>query len=231
MATQRINFATINTTSMESLSKFNKAHFALKDLREKYKANTTTVETEISMIKDERKKAMENGMSTDEAISKFSIESKLEQLATLKVEYENACRPHKDAQKEAMKWVDSNLYYGYILAQKGSLNAKGEISIKKGKSTETITLEKSYTDMIKDFLVAIGCSKTENENALNKFATTMSIRTSGMIKCNNGDDYVKVKSTSQYNSLFILNFLQFLVIERGLLVESEDHTLSMKVFE
>lgn len=231
MATKRINFATINATTIETFSKFNVAYWALRALRETYKAESAKIEDEKSKILENRKSDLDAGLPLNEVLVKWSTVEVERKQNILDAQYEKDCEPHKKAQNDAMALVNSNLYYGYVLAQKnGSLNSKGTITVKKGKSTEEIDLEKSYSAMIEEFLVGIGCSKTDDAKALSKFVNAMAVRTSGMVQCNKGENYVKVKSANQYNRLFMLNFLQYLVVERGILVESEDRTLTLKQF-
>lgn len=232
MSTKRINFATINPATIETFSKFNVAYWALRALRDTYKAESSKIEEEKAKILENRKSDLDAGLPLNEVIVKWSTVEVERKQNALDVKYEKDCAPHKESQSECMKLVNSDLYYGYVLAQKnGSLNSKGSITIKKGKSTEEHELEKSYSAMIEDFLVGIGCSKTDDAKALSKFVQTMAVRTSGMVQCNKGENYVKVKSASQYNKLFMLNFLQYLVVERSVLVEDEQHNLTMKVYE
>lgn len=231
MATTRINFATINETALESFSAFNVAYWELRKLRDNYKVESAKIEDEKAKILENRKTDLDAGLPLSEVLVKWSTVEVERKQNILDSQYEKDCEPHKNSQSKAMELISADLYYGYVLAQKnGSLNSKGTITIKKGKSTEELELEKAYSAMIKDFLVEIGCSKVDDEKALNKFVNTMAVRTSGMVQCNKGDNYVKVKSASQYNRLFMLNFLQYLVVERGLLIEDEQHNLTMKVF-
>ena len=231
MATQRINFATINKDSLKALSDFNLAFHKLRELREVYKAESAKIAEKRASIIEQRDNALAEGRDRDTVLAQFSTLEVDNQQRALDTKYENDCKPFKDMKKSAMELVDVNLYYGYLLAQKnGSLDSKGSITIKKGKNSNRITIDKGYKTIISEFLDTIGCTKTDCETAVSKFVQTMAVRTSGMIKCNKGADYVKVKSASQYNELFMANFLQFLVVERGLLVENDDFSLEMKQF-
>lgn len=232
MATKRINFATLNNEAIDTFSKFNKAYWALRALKDAYKSECAKIEASRNKILENRKNDLDAGIPEDEVIRKWSMVEVDKAQNALDYKFGKDCEPHNESIKEAMKLVDSDLYFGYILAQnKGSLDSKGSITIKKAKSTEEHELDKSYKSMIGDFLVKIGCSKTDDEKALSKFVNIMAVRTSGLVQCNKGENYVKVKSATQYNRLFMLNFLQYLVVERGLLVEDSEHNLTMKVFE
>jgi len=231
MATKRINFATINEESLKAFSDFNLAFHKLRELREVYKIESGKIAEKKTSILKARDEELAEGRPLADVLVKWSTVEVDNAQRALDNKYENDCKPYKDMKKSAMELVDVNLYYGYVLAQnKGSLDSKGAITLKKGKNTETITVEKGYKTIIGEFLGNIGCTKTDDDKALSKFVQTMAVRTSGMIKCNKGDDYVKVKSASQYNELFMANFLQFLVVERGLLVQNDDFSLSMAQF-
>lgn len=231
MATNRINFATLNSDSLKAFSDFNLAFHKLRELRDVYKAESAKIAERRASIIEQRDNALAEGRDRDTVLAQFStLEVDNEQRA-LDAKYEDDCKPYKELKKSAMALVDVNLYYGYLLAQKnGSLDSKGSITLKKGKNTQKVEVDKGYKTIIADFLVTIGCTKTDDDKAMTKFVQTMAVRTSGMIKCNKGDDYVKVKSNTQYNELFMANFLQFLVVDRGLLVQNEDFSLSVKQF-
>ena len=59
----------------------------------------------------------------------------------------------------------------------------------------------------------------------------MSVRVSGNRIISKGEEYVGEKSASQFNKLFMYNFLQYVIIEKGVVVINEDNTLSMRVYE
>lgn len=231
MATQRINFATINSDALKALSDFNLAFHKLRELREVYKVEAAKIAEKKANILKARDEELAEGRPLADVLVKWSTVEVDNAQRALDNKYEDDCKPYKDMKKSAMELIDVNLYYGYVLAQnKGSLDSKGNITLKKGKNTETVTIDKGYKTIISEFLENIGCTKTDNDKALSKFVQTMAVRTSGMIKCNKGTDYVKVKSATQYNELFMANFLQFLVVERGLLTENEDFSLTITQF-
>ena len=231
MSNKRINFATINADALKAFSDFNVAFHKLRELREVYKAESAKIAEKRAEIIKSRDEELAEGKSLDDVLVKYSTVEVDREQNRLDLKYEQDCKPYKDMKKSAMELVDVNLYYGYVLAQnKGSLDCKGAITLKKGKGTETVEIDKGYKTIICEFLEKIGCTKTDDDKALSKFVQTMAVRTSGMIKCNKGENYVKVKSATQYNELFMANFLQFLVVDRGLLVENEDNTLTVKEF-
>ena len=229
---KKINFGTINDAAMELLSKYHVAYLNLKGLHSWYKAEKDKLEEEESGILEKRKAAIAGGMSTDEAIANNSIEDVQRRLRALKVQFDAECEPHKKAQKEGLALIDDNLYLSYMLCMnKGALGARGKLTLKKGKKSVEYTLEKSYKGIIADFLEKIGCKGQDNDTALNKFAQIMSARTSGMMDCTKGDDYIKVRSTIQYKKLFMHAFFQYVIREKGVVTVNDDGTLSMTVYD
>lgn len=229
---KKIILGTINNESLEKLSGYHKAHLELKGLREIYKKDLGKLQEEEAKILEDRQHDIDAGIPTDTAISKHSTEKVHEKMRKLESKYKKDCEPWNESKKQALKLLDSNLYYAYVLAMtKGDLSAKGSVDIKKGKSTETYKLEKGYKSIIEDFLTEIGCKGQDNDTALSKFAQIMSVRTAGMRKNNKGEDYVTVKSASQFNELFMLSFLQYVIREKGVVTVNEDGTLSMTVYE
>ena len=229
---KKINFGTINSASIKTLSDFHVAHVELRKLNDEKKSALEKVEEKIAKIKEERQKAVDGGMSADDAIIAHSFEEAFTERNTIIAKYDEESKPHKDAQKKALEMLPNNLYYAYVLAmRKGDLSAKGVLTIKKKKESIEYKLEKSLKGYVRDFAEEIGCSNTENETAMEKFAQTMSVRVSGNRILSKGDEFVGEKSASQFNKLFMYNFLQYVIIEKGVVVVNDDNTLSMKVYE
>ena len=228
MATQNVNLKCINPEIIDMFSKFNVAFMTLRALREKYKADMSVLQAEKDKIIENRENDINAGIPLDTVLVKWSTVDIDRKIAALDNKYEQDCAPHKAAKKAAMDLLDVNLYYGYLLAQqKGSLASKGAITVKKGKGTQTIELDKSYVDMIKTFLADIGAGHADNDKAVSKFANVLAVRTSGMIKANKGTDYVKTKSAIQYNELLLCNMLQYMVVDKAILKQAEDHSLTL----
>ena len=229
---KKINFGTINAESMNKLSAYHVAYLELKSLRECYKKDMSKLEEEEAKILENRKLDLDAGLLTDEVISKWSTEEVRSKMRKLEAEYKKNCEPHNKAKKEAMSLLNDTLYHSYVLSmQKGDLSAKGKLVIQKKKSSEEYDLQKSFKGIICDFLDTIGCRNQDNATALDKFAQTMSIRTSGMVRNNKGEDYIKVKSASQFKEIFMLAFLQYTIVEKGVITVNDDGTLSMTVYE
>lgn len=227
MATTNINFRTMSAKTVNMFSQFNVALRSLQALREKYKADCAKIEQDRNKIIEDRNNAIDNGLNADDAYRKYSLVEVEKAQNRLDLQYEKDCEPHKKAKKAAMDMLDDNLYLGYLLAQaNGSLASKGKVKVKKGKNFETHELDKSYVDMIKAFLVDMGAGHADDAKAVRKVANIIAVRTSGMIKVNKGTDYIKVKSATQYKELALCVLLQYLVIDKSVLVQADDFSLS-----
>lgn len=226
-----VNLATINEVSMEKLSAYHVATLELRSLAETFKADRKKVQEEIDALKENRKKALETGESIDTVAVKFDLLPLENKLRALENKYKEDCKPHKTTQKNCLELINNNCYYAYVLAsKKGDLNAKGSLTIKKGKKSETIKLEKSLKGYVKDFLCEIGAGNTDNDSAIDKFAQYISVNVSGMQVANKGDDYAKEKREAQFGKLFFAVFFQYAIIEKKVLEVNEDGTLKMRDF-
>ena len=229
---KKINLGTINENAMIHFSSYHYAYQTLKALRTEYRANLDLLEKEEEKLLENRKKDIEAGLPEEETVRKWSTEEVHKKMRALKFQFDKDCEPLNEQKKYALSILDERLYYSYALCmQKGSLSATGTYTIKRKKSTEEYKIEKSYKAIIRDFLNEIGCKGQDNDTALEKFAQVMSIRTSGMIKCSKGEDYVKVKSANQFKELFMLAFLQYVIVEKGVVTINEDQSLSMTVYD
>ena len=228
---KKVNFGTINVETLETLSKWNVAKSELSKLKAKFDVDVKPLNEEINKIKENRKIDMDAGIPIDDVLRKWPTESVNAKIAALEAQYKKDCEPHKEAQKAACAMIDDVMYYAYVLSmKKGDCGATGKIMVKKGKKEEEWTLEKSFKGHISDYLEKIGCY-TDNATALSKFADIMKTRTSGTVKSNKDGEYVKAKSASQFKDLFIRNFLQYVVVDKGVVTVNEDNTLSMTVYE
>lgn len=229
---KKINFGTINTEALNKLSAYHMAYTELKALRTQFKSDMDELKKKETTILKNRQNDIDAGIPTDEVIRKYSLEEVHAKMRALETQYNKDCKPFKKSKKEAMSLLDDNLYYSYVLSmQRGKLDAKGILTIQKKKSSEEYKLDKSFKGIVCDFLDTIGCRNQDNATALDKFAQVMTIRTSGMIRCNKGDDYVKVKSASQFKEIFMLAFLQFTILEKGVITVNSDNSLSMTKYE
>lgn len=229
-----VNLGTINNESMEVLSKFHVARAEILRLKEEKKADIEKIESEIAELKAKRTEAIEAGEETESVVAKYDILPLHSKIASIENKFKEDCKPHQQAKKDAMSLIPTGIYHAYLLVMStGNPASKGTVGVKRNKAgevKESVKVEKSLANLIKDFAQTIGLGNSENEYAIEKFATIMATRTNGMMKSNKGSDYIKVKSESQYKELFILSFLQYAIIEKKVVIVNEDNTLSMRDF-
>lgn len=229
---KKINFGTIKEESIEMLSQFHCAIFELRSWSDWRKAELEKVDEEIAATLEKRKKAIAEGMTENEAISAYSVDSLYKEKTRIEKEYDTETKKHKTAMKEAQKMVDDNIYHAYVLCwRKGDLNAKGVYTVKKGKKTVDVSVDKSFKEYVKEFCTEIGCANTENETAMDKFADVMRVRCSGGRIMSKGENYVAERSESQFKKFFMYNFLQYTIVDKGVITVNDDNTLSMTVYE
>lgn len=225
---KKINFGTINEKAMDSLSTYHKSYQTLRELRSEYKKDMDAFSIEESKILENRKNDLEAGLPTDEVIRKWSLEEVQTKIRARKVKLDKECEPFNKSKREALNLIDNELYNAYIVSmKKGSFSATGTTIV----GNKIYNSSKSFTEMISNFLNDIGALGQDNATALNKFVQIMAVRTSGMIKCSKGDDYIKVKSSSQFKELFMLAFLQYTILEKGVITINDDYSLSMTKYE
>lgn len=230
----KINLGTINEESIAKLSAYHVARAELIRLREEKRTAIEKIEAEIETLKQARKEALEKGENADTVIAKYDILPLNMKINAINEQFKEDCKPHNLAKKSALDLVPDNIYHAYLLTMAtGNPSSKGTVVTKRGKDgqvKETVQVEKTMANLIKDFANTIGLGNTDNESAISKFATIMSTWTNGLIKCNKGDNFLKVKSESQYKEIFMLAFLQYSIIEKNVIIVNEDNTLSMRVF-
>lgn len=225
---KKVNFGTINAEALSMFSDWNVANFKLRSLKADFDAKVAPIDKRIEEIKANRAKAIEEGMTTDEAISKYSINEAQTERLKAESEYQEACKPYKTAMREAQKFVPDTIYYAYAIAlKKGDNSATGELKLSDNK---TIIVTDSFKKSVNAFLSEIGCY-TDSDIALNKFATIMINGTNGFIKSNKGTSYVRLKNMNTYKDLFIRVFLEHVVNTIGVVTRNDDNTLSMTVYE
>ena len=231
---KKINFGTISEYSLGKLSDYNKAIVELKKLRTEYNKKKEVLQTEKNTILKNRKNAMaEKKLTTDEIIQLYSIEDVDKRLREAEEDFSSSCKPYNEAKKKATSLVGDDIYHAYMLAREkdGNTSATGELSIKKKNSTEIFKVEKSFKDIIIEFLDTIGCRNQDNQTALDKFVQAIIFRTSGDANCNRGTALTKVKTSGQFKDIFMRVFIDYVTLEKGVITVNEDNTLSMTVYE
>ena len=228
---KKVNLSTVNSDFIESLSNYNVALSAIKnDMEVKNKAIEKADEEENN-VKESRKKAMEEGKSADEAAAMYSMEPVITARNKAEEDYKKAVAPHKKAQREAYASVADSVYYAYLLTiDKMSMDAKGQLEIKKGKKTEIHKVERNFKGEVRAFLESINVTSIDNDTALNKAADALRTLTSGAVKSNKPGEFLKAKGMNTFKDLFLRAFMHY-GIKRNVLVINEDNTVKMRTFD
>lgn len=228
---KKVNLSTVNADFIESLSNYNVALSAIKDAMEVKNKAIKKAYDEESKIKESRKKAMEDGKSADEAAAMYSMEPVITVRNKAEEDYKKAVAPHKKSQREAYASVADSVYYAYLLTiDKMSMDAKGQLEIKKGKKTEIHKVERNFKGEVRAFLESINVSGIDNDTALNKAADALRTLTSGAVKSNKPGEFLKAKGMNTFKDLFLRAFMHY-GVKRNVLVINEDNTVKMRTFD
>ena len=228
---KKVNLSTVNADFIDSLSNYNVALSAIKDAMEVKNKAIKKADDEESKIKESRKKAMEDGKSADEAAAMYSMEPVITVRNKVEEDYKKAVAPHKKSQREAYASVADSVYYAYLLTiDKMSMDAKGQLEIKKGKKTEIHKVERNFKGEVRAFLESINVSGIDNDTALNKAADALRTLTSGAVKSNKPGEFLKAKGMNTFKDLFLRAFMHY-GVKRNVLVINEDNTVKMRTFD
>ena len=121
--------------------------------------------------------------------------------------------------------------------EKVNVSATGELTLNKGKKTETtIKIEKTFKQSVLSFLETIGAKNSDNEKAVDKFASYMLMNVSGASdKVSNRDkkegNYVSLRTEDKFKGLFFDALFQYLIVKLGVLEVQSDGSLDFKVYE
>ena len=228
----KINLATINATTLGMFSDYHKALAELEKLSNDFRDGKKALEKERTEILAKRQEDMEKGATLEEVAVKYDLMPVDNKRRALENAYKDNCKPHKDAMKKALEVLPNAMYFSYLLASKKSnTNAKGSITLTKGKKTEEVKVEVGFKDFVRDFLVEIGASNTDNDNAIAKFVDYLVINTSGMRSVTIEKGYADDKKEVQFKKLFMSVFFKYAIIDKKVLVVNDDNTLSVRKFD
>lgn len=209
----KINAKTVSVVTLDKFSKYNVAYIELVALRKWFKDKNDELVTKKNDVIKMRQNAVASGecATMQEASEKYSISAIVDAMEALKNEYETKCAPHKEAQKEVRAMVGDDVYPAYALAQKtGKFSATGVVAI---GDTE-YTVNKSYRQLTVDFATKCDFANTSDAKACDKFAQFIYTSAYGMQKDSKGN-YLKLRSKSQIQDLFILAVLKYCIVEKA----------------
>ena len=224
---QKINAKAINTMSIEMLSAYNVATLKVAAIRNKYKALIDAQETKLESIKANRKQAMEEGMDRDEAIVKFATDLVESEITRLETAMKEEIKPENENIKDVLKLVDELFYPAYALyTQNGNIKATGSITLTEGKKQVeyAIPTGKSFNDITADFLKSLGVKYTDDDKAMKKAMSSITVWTSGMMK-DNKTGGLKLRTKSDLKNVLVRACIKYFV-DNNVLTMSKSGKLS-----
>lgn len=213
---KKINYNTLNQETISNMSEYHVAYKKLAELREQYRNDRDKIQSAINKKIADRDKELKRGSITaDEAAEKYDVADLNRQLAALREQNRKDCKPWQESMRSSQKDLcPEYLFKGY------------ELTMNKGEMTH---LNKAC----QKYLETIGATNPGG-TAVSKFATQLAIWVGGKIEARGkrGEGhYVVNKDERNFSKLFVLSLLEFLVVDRKVLIVNEDNTLSMKDFE
>lgn len=209
---KKLNFGNISAETLSVLNKWNKADIFGADRRATAKTQVNAAQEQVDTIKRLRDEAVAGGMSVDDAIRAFPMREAMATLENAKDGYNAVCKAIREEQNEAKALIPENMYQAYVVR-----NISGD-------STE-------FCAQVREFLVSIGLEAPAVASA--KFADIIASRigrrkASGKAKKEGHKTSDLTKAS--FADMFIREFLEFCINEKGVLDQLEDGTLKMHDF-
>ncbi len=214
---KRINLGNMTTDFVEGLSHFNQSLKAIDKINTEYREKISTAEKTLEDLRSDRKAYMdEEGHTLEEALVKFSTLDAENEIRALNTAKEKELEPWKETKKNAIKFFAlKEVYTAYVSAME-----KANF--------------KPYTTIMQKFLEESGVETPET--ATSKMAQILALRASGVVR-NGAKNRAKTgrltrnKSEKQYVELFLMTFIDYCVIDKGVLDCDETGALTKHIFE
>lgn len=213
---KKINFTTINAESINVISNYNIADCTLVELADAHKTALKRFNNELEAVHKDIESETANNTLTQ--VKKQEYDAKIFRI-TEKIRKENTeyaeSEKRKSAtitKKKALETVPEDLYNAYVQAwEKG---ADGKLG-----------------DALQEFLVKLGVDGAENQSARRRFASLIKTRIGGSKKASmkqRKEDGIRitVKSNKQFNDIFMLTFIDYLVSEK-IVNENDQHEITL----
>ena len=223
-----INFGKMSQGTIFNLNNYSKAVKTLEDMQKQLKI----ANEKLAEIQEKRNKAFEEDKLTrDEIIKKYPLSKQQKEVNSI-IE---AMKPHKEAMKKATGFVPVGIYEAYKLAMlKGNIRATGSLEVTSGKKSKMVEIKEgfSFKDCVISYVRNFGtdCFETVTDKNIEKVATTLLLRCSGMRKNNKGTTLSTYKSKQGFHDLFIRVVIDYLVYEKGVLDRAEDGSITRHQF-
>lgn len=209
---KKINFNTMNTTTLSTLSAFCEARIALAKAEIEHKKIIAPLQSELAEIKEKRTKALAEGRPTDEVIREFSTLEVDKKITAEENRYDEVKKPLNKAVKDTYKFVPENAFESY------------EKKFNEGKRGE-------FLDMIAEFVENLGIIE-KSEGAIRKFAEELSDRLGVRVATSknllkNGT-FTNTMNKGAFNKLFMSAFIDLLVNKGVLSVVDDENGIDLE---
>lgn len=212
---QKVQLATMSTEAIALLSGFSVAITEIKKLTDAHKTAVDAVKKNIETLMTEVEEGEKLGTLTAER--KSEIEQLLYVLQKKIVTLDNALKddkkPYIKAKKSALALVPENIYSGYKSAWESGKTAVWNADIRA-------------------FLKATGV-EVGNDTAVQNFADIMTVRCSGSKNASAKDEsgrLLAVKGQRTFEETVMKTFIDYCVVEKGVLDRAEDGTITRHDF-
>ncbi len=253
MATQRVNFASINDDALTIISDYMVARHDAIAIDSKYGPVIKALQTDIDGLTDGREKWLKEnvkGQLTDAQV-KYVAENFNAPIATKTAQL----KVQRDAKRADLKPVNARLAKGrkivkdasglhdsYIVAQvkgtPGSTGAVKYLAVEKDKNgnavttVKTVSCDKSFVAHVKAFLENDLGMDVKGDKAVQKFANMLTMRVGGDVKARRSDtaNLTTFKSKAVLSEMMLLVFIQVAFVENRAFVQKEDGSIVRKAF-
>lgn len=209
---KKLNLAELSTRGLELLNGYSVAAVSLKRLAAEQAAEEKPLTAEREEL---RKELIADGTT---AARRAEIGTRLfgisKELTAIAAEYGEEKKPHRRAQSAALALVPEEVYRGYVTAWESGADAL-------------------WTVCIRDFVRRIGIGVEDDVKVAN-FAATMKFRVSGSRKATKKDESgrtLAAKSARTFDRAVMDAFIDYAVVDKGVLDRAADGSLSRHVFE
>ena len=252
MATQRVNFASINDDALTIISDYMVARQDSIKVDAKYSPVIKALQTDIDGLTDGREKWLKEnvkGQLTDAQVKYVAenfnapIASKTAQLKVQRDSKRAELKPINARLAKGRKIVSdaSGLHDSYIVAQvKGTAGSTGTVKYlamekdENGNSkatVKTVSCKDSFVAHVKTFLEDLGMD-VKGDKAVQKFANQLTMRVGGDVKARRSDtaNLTTFKSKAVLSEMMLLVFIQVAFVENKAFVQKEDGSIVRKAF-
>lgn len=223
---KKINFGTITEGVVDKMSTFHQAVKSIPAIRAENARLKKPLNDERVKLLNKREELIQGGTSYNEAISATSTFEVDKKINALDERVKKEVGELQKQMKDALDLIPDELYCAYACQQvKGDVSATGKVTIGKKEYIVASTLKAT----VREFLVNCGCGNTDNDTAVKKCAEVLAVRVGGMKK--DSKNYIKLKGESEFKQLFMMAFLHYVIIEKGVITVNDDNSLSLTVYE